>query len=101
MNYATSEREMYANVSQGRNDHVSIITLLNMVKCTIQYLTDCLVNFCFFRRTSHKLVHQLECVPNTMVKCFKRSAAGCSLNNPNLLRPPSVLKTTISYLLNE
>ncbi|XP_026815338.1 germinal-center associated nuclear protein-like [Rhopalosiphum maidis] len=52
-------------------------------------------------RKSKKLVHQLECAPYKMVKCFSRSAAGSSLNKPHILRPPSVLKNTISYLLNE
>ncbi|XP_027838660.1 SAC3 domain-containing protein 1-like isoform X1 [Aphis gossypii] len=52
-------------------------------------------------RKSKKLVHQLECDPHKMVKCFSRSAAGNLLSKPHILRPPSVLKNTISYLLNE
>ncbi|VVC45909.1 Domain of unknown function DUF89,SAC3/GANP/THP3 [Cinara cedri] len=52
-------------------------------------------------RKSRKLLHQLERDPYQMVKCFSRSAAGCSLNKPHLLRPPSVLMNTISYLLND
>ncbi|XP_060867411.1 SAC3 domain-containing protein 1-like isoform X2 [Metopolophium dirhodum] len=36
-----------------------------------------------------------------MVKCFSRSAAGNSLSKPHILRPPSVLRNTVSYLLNE
>ncbi|XP_015364660.1 PREDICTED: SAC3 domain-containing protein 1-like isoform X2 [Diuraphis noxia] len=52
-------------------------------------------------RKSKRLVHQLECNPHKMVKCFSRSAAGNSLSKPHILRPPPVLRDTISYLLNE
>lgn len=57
--------------------------------------------FFLSRRKSKKLVHQLECDPHKMVKCFSRSAAGNLLSKPHILRPPSVLKNTLSYLLNE
>ncbi|XP_022179845.1 germinal-center associated nuclear protein-like [Myzus persicae] len=52
-------------------------------------------------RKSKRLVHQLECNPHKMVKCFSRSAAGNSLSKPHILRPTPVLRKTISYLLNE
>uniref|UniRef100_A0A2H8TUE0 MCM3-associated protein n=1 Tax=Melanaphis sacchari TaxID=742174 RepID=A0A2H8TUE0_9HEMI len=52
-------------------------------------------------RKSMKLVHQLECDPYKMVKCFSRSAAGNLLSKPHILRPPPVLKNTVKYLLNE
>ncbi|CAI6350823.1 unnamed protein product [Macrosiphum euphorbiae] len=52
-------------------------------------------------RTSKRLVHQLEFKPHKMVKCFSRSAAGNSLSKPHILRPPPVLRKTVSYLLNE
>lgn len=58
------------------------------------------VNF-LCRRKSQKLVHQLEYEPNKMIKCYSRSTAGRSLNKPHLLRPLSIMKDTISYLLNE
>lgn len=54
-----------------------------------------------FRRKSQKLIHQLERDPYNIVKSFSRSAAGRALNKPSILRPPSILKNTISYLLNE
>lgn len=57
--------------------------------------------FFLSRRKSKRLVHQLECNPHKMVKCFSRSAAGNSLSKPHILRPPPVLRDTISYLLNE
>jgi len=60
-----------------------------------------LLYFFLSRRKSKRLVHQLECNPHKMVKCFSRSAAGNSLSKPHILRPPPILKDTISYLLNE
>lgn len=60
-----------------------------------------LYDFCLSRRKHQRSVHLLECHPQKMVKCFSRSAAGCSLDKPYILRPPSVLKDTISYLINE
>jgi len=52
-------------------------------------------------RKSQKLVHQLETDSKQMIKRYSRSAAGSSLNKPHLLRPPSVLMNTISYLVND
>ncbi|XP_049820120.1 germinal-center associated nuclear protein [Aethina tumida] len=64
-------------------------------------------------REKQKLLHILEIVPGTekdkipkadrtrMVKEFSRSAAGKSLQNPKLIRPPEVLLHTIHYLFTE
>uniref|UniRef100_A0A1I7WWP3 SAC3_GANP domain-containing protein n=1 Tax=Heterorhabditis bacteriophora TaxID=37862 RepID=A0A1I7WWP3_HETBA len=82
---------------------------------------DCVVGTCLlmcppsevrFRNENH-LIHQLESSqsinsssgrligdPQKMVKEYIRSAAGCSLLNPEILRPPTVLLTTIDYLLD-
>ncbi|XP_025417135.1 SAC3 domain-containing protein 1-like isoform X2 [Sipha flava] len=52
------------------------------------------------RKHQHS-IHLLENDPQKMVKCFSRSAAGCLLDKPHLLRPPSVLIDTISYLIKD
>lgn len=39
--------------------------------------------------------------PAKAVKCFSRSAAGQVMTNPDSLRPPHILLSTIQYLFTE
>lgn len=66
-----------------------------------------------FSRQREGLVHQLEAIPGTenkrnliadqsrMVKSFSRSAAGVNMTVASNLRPPEILRQTVSYLLHE
>lgn len=70
------------------------------------------INF-WLRREHEGLLHKLEMLPGTentrkpkadpsrMVKSFSRSAAGTKMSVAKNLRPPDVLRRTISYLLHE
>ncbi|XP_063821461.1 SAC3 domain-containing protein 1 [Ostrinia nubilalis] len=54
-------------------------------------------------REREKLVHVLEVVGDSrkLVKCYSRSAADSNMAVPHLLRPYSVLKDTVQYLLRD
>ncbi|XP_039301154.1 SAC3 family protein 2-like [Nilaparvata lugens] len=44
---------------------------------------------------------KLICDRARAVKCYHRSAAGMDMQNPHLLRPPHVLRQTVTYLLTQ
>jgi len=54
----------------------------------------------FFEMAEPHLGKGSKSLKDRVVKEYSRSAAGKELSNLNLLRPPSVLQTTVHYLLN-